>query len=1019
MAFNFYYSPKPKYRYFVNVDTWIDVATVFPEYISWAFTSSGGFDVSFLRILRVFKIIRILKFQKTLKKIRVNSNRQSIDDSSTPIENISRLKKQLMLLIVSLFATFFISAGIVLFVQELQEDAYNEVLKFDSSIYFVTITVSSMGYGDILPITVLSRIVTMIILLCVFTIFGNQISKIVAIMKENDEYDVHYSLSDHAIVFWGDSIDLLSNFLMDYLEFNSTTKVLVIGEREMAKTIKPLLNLSYLEGKLDFLSLGKGFDKKTIKKSWMRKCKEVFFINDPHSLNWDENDKKALFLKTFLVNNGINVPFYLQLSLQNEIHIINLEKDINQNYMRMLEELKDKSSDSEDSFAFSTNLNSLTDPCSIDVISYRKFMFNLWAKNTFWEGFIPFISWFLTKNEISLENFSSVDLYDKLWENYWHSLNYYIATGLLPANFDGLSFQEAATRIGKLNNHYKLKNSNISIFLIGLLKIDGGKKSFLYSPMDKIINIYTMGIYFINNTKMSGWANDQNEINKLLREVEHPSLKGSFANSKHHVLNDMKRTGFKVDTEEYLMEEEKDGLGQANYYYKEKKDAIAQLSLQSASKLKNIRKVSPEISLGNLSLNISETSFTDVNEILEGLDILYKNKHFYKANLKTDVIDINQNLKDDLENHIIICGFKEGLEYYVESIRNTTNVPICVIASARYKAKINRLYKKFINVFYYQGDLTDVNCLQNANVSRCQHVLILTTVEGNSSNLDWDGIMIANFLQENYPHVKFWVEIAHQRSTQLISYSIFSGKQMSTEHYYSLSFMTGKIFDSTTLYKMGSLLRTNPVEIDFITNLMNENPNENRLVPLMVNDYLAEKTYSQIYYEFLNNSAIKMILFGVFSWHLGHEINSMIKKIFLSKEDKVNFDCTYKPDSEEKEEESTNFLNESIVNNWLLPTIPVFKILNPESDYKLVKGDILYCYGKISDGVIAEYLWKKKHEEFETQSRDSGHLQENTQEEIEQHNNRVELLIKHLGQRLIRQNSMKISVEKSNPTSGH
>lgn len=834
-------------------------------------------------------------------------------------------------------------------------------------------------------------------------------------MKETDEYDVHYSLSDHAIVFWGNSIDLLSNFLMDYLEFSSTTKVLVIGEREMAKTIKPLLNLSYLEGKLDFLSLGKGFDKKTIKKSWMRRWKEVFFINDPHSLNWDENDKKALFLKTFLVNNGINVPFYLQLSLQNEIHIINLEKDINENYMRMLEELKEKSSDSEESFAFSTNLNNLPDPCSIDVISYRKFMFNLWAKNTFWEGFIPFISWFLTKNEISLEKFSSMDLYDKLWENYWQSLNYYIGTGFLPSNFEGLGFQEAATRIGKLNSHVKLKNSNISIALIGLLKIDGSKRSFLYSPMDKIINIYTMGIYFLNNKKMSVWVNDQNEINKLLKEVEHPSLKGSFAIPKNNFLKDIKRTAFKVDTEEYLVENEKDDLGQANYYYNEQKDAIGQISLQSASKSKNFRKISPEISLGNLSLNITDTSFTDVNEVLEGLDNLYKNKHLYKANLKTDVIDINQNLKEDLENHIIIWGFKEGLEYYVESIRNTTNAPICVIASLQYKAKINRLYKKFVNVFYYQGDLTDINCLQSANVSQCQHVLILTTVDGNASNLDWDGIMIANFLQENYPHVKFWVEIAHQKSTQLISYSIFSGKQMSTEHYYSLSFMTGKIFDSTSLYKMGSLLRTNPVEIDFITHLMNENPNENRLIPLTVNEYLAGKTYRQIYYEFLNNSAVKMLLFGVFSWQLGHEINKMIKKIFLSKEDKSNFDLTFKPDNEE---ESPNFLNEIIVDNWLLPTIPVFKILNPESDYKLIKGDILYWYGKISDGVIAEYLWKKKHEEFETQARDSGNLQEETQEEIEQHNNRMELLLKHLSQRLIRQNSTKLSAGKSHPNSG-
>jgi DNA polymerase III sliding clamp (beta) subunit (PCNA family) len=109
--------------------------------------------------------------------------------------------------------------------------------------------------------------VTLVILLSVFTVFGNQISKIVAIMKESDEFDVQYSLRDHAIVFSANSIDLVCSFLVDYYKNNPHTKVLVIGEREMGQTMKSVLDLSYVEGKLYFLSMGKGFDRKTIKKS--------------------------------------------------------------------------------------------------------------------------------------------------------------------------------------------------------------------------------------------------------------------------------------------------------------------------------------------------------------------------------------------------------------------------------------------------------------------------------------------------------------------------------------------------------------------------------------------------------------------------------------------------------------------------------------------------------------------------------------------------------------------------------
>lgn len=157
MISNFYFHPKPKYRYFMVIDTYVDFLTVFPEYLSWAFSATGGFNVSFLRILRVFKIIRILKFQKTIRKVNLKNDNQQ--DASMPNSDISRLKRQLILSIVSLLAMFFIAAGFVLFLDGLGENAYNvTALTFGDSFYFVTISMVSVGYGDILPTTTLTRL---------------------------------------------------------------------------------------------------------------------------------------------------------------------------------------------------------------------------------------------------------------------------------------------------------------------------------------------------------------------------------------------------------------------------------------------------------------------------------------------------------------------------------------------------------------------------------------------------------------------------------------------------------------------------------------------------------------------------------------------------------------------------------------------------------------------------------------------------------------------------------------------
>jgi myo-inositol-1-phosphate synthase len=56
-----------------------------------------------------------------------------------------------------------------------------------------------------------------------------------------------------------------------------------------------------------------------------------------------------------------------------------------------------------------------------------------------------------------------------------------------------------------------------------------------------------------------------------------------------------------------------------------------------------------------------------MDEILPALEEVYTSKLKYKYNLKTDVIDSNLGtLVGKVEHHIIICGYKEGVNYYIE-----------------------------------------------------------------------------------------------------------------------------------------------------------------------------------------------------------------------------------------------------------------------------------------------------------------------------------------------------------------
>ena len=188
--------------------------------------SSSG-SVSFLRILRVFKIMRIVKFRKTLK----NAHRGM--RSSEPelyAKKMSRVKRQAIFLTISLFATLFISAGIITFIQEMFDEAFTKYMDFDEALYFVVITSTTIGYGDIYPLRDESRLVTAIMLVAILSIFGDQISKLISIINESDRYDVKYLLENHVVVFNHKSVKVLTEFLLDYLNYNPDSKILVIDD---------------------------------------------------------------------------------------------------------------------------------------------------------------------------------------------------------------------------------------------------------------------------------------------------------------------------------------------------------------------------------------------------------------------------------------------------------------------------------------------------------------------------------------------------------------------------------------------------------------------------------------------------------------------------------------------------------------------------------------------------------------------------------------------------------------------
>ncbi|WP_034061980.1 ion transporter [Lacinutrix jangbogonensis] len=123
----------------------IDFLAILPFYLSF------GLDLRFLRSLRFLRLFRVLKLVRYNKAIKHFS------------KAIKSAKEEIFLfLFITLLLIYFAAVGIYYFEHEAQPEHFSSI--FDS-LWWAIITLTTVGYGDVYPITVGGRVFTFFILM--------------------------------------------------------------------------------------------------------------------------------------------------------------------------------------------------------------------------------------------------------------------------------------------------------------------------------------------------------------------------------------------------------------------------------------------------------------------------------------------------------------------------------------------------------------------------------------------------------------------------------------------------------------------------------------------------------------------------------------------------------------------------------------------------------------------------------------------------------------------------------------
>lgn len=115
-----------------------------------AIISSFGVIASGYKILKIFRLLRTFRVLRAFKIVRYSK-------SITIISNVIKKQKEPLLAVCVLATAYIIICALIIF--NVEPDTFDN---FFSAIYWATVSLTTMGYGDIYPVSTIGRIVTMV-----------------------------------------------------------------------------------------------------------------------------------------------------------------------------------------------------------------------------------------------------------------------------------------------------------------------------------------------------------------------------------------------------------------------------------------------------------------------------------------------------------------------------------------------------------------------------------------------------------------------------------------------------------------------------------------------------------------------------------------------------------------------------------------------------------------------------------------------------------------------------------------
>ena len=142
-------------KYLVSFFGIIDIISIFPAYLSIFLPAASTLSV--LRLMRVLRIFRILKMQKFL------------DESRFMLNSLRRSAVKILVLMIFVFIMAIILGATMYGIEGGKNPAISSIPR---GVYWAVVTITTVGYGDIAPVTAPGQFISIIVMLLGYSIIA-------------------------------------------------------------------------------------------------------------------------------------------------------------------------------------------------------------------------------------------------------------------------------------------------------------------------------------------------------------------------------------------------------------------------------------------------------------------------------------------------------------------------------------------------------------------------------------------------------------------------------------------------------------------------------------------------------------------------------------------------------------------------------------------------------------------------------------------------------------------------------